>query len=165
MTDPKAPVSIASYGTLMEAELACERLHAEGIDAFVPGAQATNALAHVQVMLNPNGIEVLVPTDRAEEAVKLLQSRRNTSHSDQMPENAPDRWAGRAAISAAVIILVPPILFWSIYCTIRAEMARRRQPVADPRCFKKNLSAAIMLQIFFALIGLAVIVKYVFYPK
>lgn len=65
-------VTVASFHSLIEADLARSRLEAEGITVFLAGEQVAQAMPYL--FGAAGGIRLLVPKSEAEAALSVLSS-------------------------------------------------------------------------------------------
>ena len=72
MTEHPEPVVLVTAKSVFEADIMVGILTEAGIPAYRPGGMLTDFFAASQQLMNVQGVDVLVPDDRVEEARKLL---------------------------------------------------------------------------------------------
>ena len=78
-------VTIQSYSSTPEAQVACSVLRNAGIDAFVPNTNATDMLPHLFKAINPAGVKLLIKAEDAQVAAKVLQGARDVDMEEMLP--------------------------------------------------------------------------------
>ena len=69
-TDADSLRVAAAGGTLQDAQVICASLRAAGIPALISGEHATGWLPHMNLALNPRGVEVYVRAGDLEAALE-----------------------------------------------------------------------------------------------
>jgi len=139
-------VVCARRPTVFEAQLAANMLAAEGLAAQVEPSCAYDMMWHLQPILNPGGVAILVPESQLELAQSLLESRRAEFHAadqeavkeeaEQAREGTQEEPQGQTQLEAAgrhvrnvallwLFLLWPPVAFFSIVPAWRRFAAAR----------------------------------------
>lgn len=108
------PLVVARYRTSMEAEMAAEKLRANGIPAEVETHTAHDMLGHLQFALAPLGIAVFVPGTVIVHAREILQIEVSDEKEEEETIEAQARGAFHFAVYALSLLLVasPAAYIW-----------------------------------------------------
>ncbi len=159
----EGPVVLIRVASVQQADMIVGWLHGEGIAAVVGGGYATTMAPYLQQAINPRGVEVLVPADRAAEAQALLEDHEPPSaptqpdvqppadepNEDDINEHAADDMARRAALASVfglLSIVLLPMAWWLL---IRAISEAERQPPDNPGRYR----VMVMIAFLFAVVG------------
>ena len=149
---PSQQVVVASYGTVLEAELARGRLEVEGIDAHLRDNHTVGVAAHLAVAVG--GVKVTVDVNDLELARAALTVPTLVDEDDsaidepaapETPVNAASDLARRAQQAAVFGVLVPPL--GAIYSfTLVARAVKDAETLSSTA--RRQLSVAIVVDTF-----------------
>ena len=132
--DRSALVTLVAVRSDSEANIIRAVLAGEGIEAFIPGQIASGMLPHLTNALNPNGVEVLVPTEQLDQAREVLESTHRPPPQEELrtpeanqPPSPCELYAKKALATAGYSWLLVPFLLLAAYYAVRALCA----PVTD----------------------------------
>ena len=80
----------ATAGTVAEAEMMATRLNAQGIAAWANQPHASTTLSHAQFAINPDGVRVLVPLGRLDDAKAILAQHEEDGAADSLEQEPQD---------------------------------------------------------------------------
>ena len=126
------PMVVARYRTPMEAEMAAEKLRANGIAAEVEPHAAFDAISHMQFTLAPGGIAVFVPGTVIVHAREILEiEASDEKKEEEVPIEAQARRAFHLAVYALVLLFVasPAAYIW--VCVVDRRYKGQKADLAE----------------------------------
>ena len=150
------PVVIARVGSLVQADVICAVLRTNEIESFIVNENVSHNLPHLGFAVYPNGVPITVrKSDQAEAQQIIQQHGLLTEESEPFKEqNATDRFARAAGVSAIFSVLFTPLGFVALWYFYSATISKHELSPADPVSFRRNMRMAIIGMVF-ALIMLA----------
>ena len=127
------PAVVKRYPTSLEAEMAAEKLRANGIPAEVETHTAFDLLGHLQFAMAPLGIAVLVPGTVIVHAREILEIEASDEKEEEEEEaiEAQARGAFHFAVYALSLLLVasPAAYIW--ICVVDRRYQRQKTDLAE----------------------------------
>jgi len=156
--DTSGPVVVATASTLQEADVLRAAIWSAGVEAMIANEYSSNTLSHLNIAVNPRGIQVIVAPQDAEAARDALAASCTkpeiaTVHEEidggsaTQDEPLPDELARKAYWSAFLAWLLPPIAFITLYWFIRAITAARARRPVHQRLYRWHMAVALLLGI------------------
>jgi len=167
-------VAVATARTLPEADIIRARLEAEGILVFIPSERMSNIAWHMLPAIQPCGIPVMVPADRAEQALQVIAEASRPADWDEeltgwdgaeAPGGEPTangyaERAHRSAFLAFFTLVLVPVTF---YLYVLARRTSRTKGVWDRRRYRRHMRVAlwlgIILPLFIVFVGLIALIS------
>jgi len=124
-------VTVASFGTPIDAHVARGRLEDNGIDAYVADENMVGVAWHLGLAVG--GVKLQVAAEDAERAREILASPsaledETGDAEEKAPPPGGEDLSRRALVAAFWGILVPPLQFYSLWLVGRFMLSRGRQP-------------------------------------
>jgi hypothetical protein len=145
--DHGRPVVIAQATSLPQADVICAMLRTVDIEGFILNEHTSQLLPHLDLLINPKGIQIAVRQADAQAAREQLGKHEHgkLEEEDQDPaaeRNLTDSFARAAAVSGVFAVFVNVlvvIIFWYYF---RARKSAKTLPPTDVILFKRNMRVA-----------------------